>query len=527
MVETFPIGGPVVKLFPYQGEGYEFAKNANFRALIGDEPGLGKTFQADVCLRLHGEELTPCLIVCKSALKLQQMRSLVRMCGPEFTPQIIAKGTDRPSSIFPVTIATYDILWRITKKQNDVRDKAEKALREKLQLGEWDIIPEEFANTLPIVENPFSTFGFKCVILDECQQIKNQNSRRAQQVREICANVPHVIATSGSPIENNVGEYFTILNILKPERFRSYKQFVEDYCDYEDGYYSTKIKGLKDPKWFFEQTKDFIIRRRMKDVQKDIPDIFRQFVSCDFASEKIQREYQRMVQEFSDYFYEHEGDEDFNQQILAMMAKMRHMAGINKVPFAVDYIVDLLNDTNKKYVIFLHHQDVNELLNLALMKEFRSMRETGSAIKDPVLFTAEMNGAQRDAAVTQFIEDPDCRIFQASTLAAGEGLDGLQRVAEDCILLERQWNPKKEEQAEKRVQRIGAVGTGDSEKKIIAHYILSDGTIDEYFTELVEKKRANVNQALDGVESDYNETSLMRELAEVLAKKGSKKWRLK
>jgi SNF2 family DNA or RNA helicase len=105
-------------------------------------------------------------------------------------------------------------------------------------------------------------------------------------------------------------------------------------------------------------------------------------------------------------------------------------------------------------------------------------------------YTAEMNGAQRDAAVTQFIEDPDCRIFQASTLAAGEGLDGLQRVAEDCILLERQWNPKKEEQAEKRVQRIGAVGTGDSEKKIIAHYILSDGTIDEYFTELVEKKRA-------------------------------------
>jgi hypothetical protein len=68
MVETFPIGGPQVKLFPIKGEGYEFAKNANFRALIGDEPGLGKTFQADVCLRLHSEELTPCLIMSASLL---------------------------------------------------------------------------------------------------------------------------------------------------------------------------------------------------------------------------------------------------------------------------------------------------------------------------------------------------------------------------------------------------------------------------------------------------------------------------
>jgi SNF2 family DNA or RNA helicase len=91
------------------------------------------------------------------------------------------------------------------------------------------------------VENPFSTFGFKCVILDECQQIKNQNSKaRTASKRNMCRMFHHVIATSGSPIENNAGEYFTILNILKPERFRSYKQFVMDYCDYEEGYYNNE-----------------------------------------------------------------------------------------------------------------------------------------------------------------------------------------------------------------------------------------------------------------------------------------------
>lgn len=527
LVETFPEYGPVYKLFGYQGEGYEFARTANFRVLIGDEPGLGKTAQADVCVRLHSDELLPCLLICKSALKLQQMRQLIKWGGPDLMPQIITSSKDKLTRIFNVVIATYDILWRIQKDRNKKRFEAEEKLRQSLGLTEWDIIPEAYESELPPIQNPFQEYGFKCVILDECQQIKNPNSKRAQQVREVCKNVPHIIATSGSPIENNAGEYFTILNILKPERFRNYKDYVLNYCDYYMGAYGYKIGGIRDMDRFREQTSDFIIRRKMKDVQKDIPDIFRQFVSCDFASEKLQKDYQRLQQEFSDYFYEHQGDDDYQSNILAMMAKMRHLAGKNKIPFAVDYIVDLINDTNKKFVLFYHHDDVKDLLNLSLIKEFQQMRDKSSEIENPTLYTGEMNPQQRDKAVTEFMENPNCRIFIGSTLASGEGLDGLQRVAEDCIILERQWNPKKEEQAERRVQRIGAVNTGEVEKKIIAHYILSDGTIDEYFTELVEIKRANVNQALDGEESNWNESSLMKELAEVLARKGSKKWKLK
>jgi SNF2 family DNA or RNA helicase len=153
------------------------------------------------------------------------------MCGADFTPQIIATSQDRPhTEIFPVCIVTYDILWRIVKAQNKKRDELETKFREELKLGEWEILPDEYEAKLPHVENPFVD-KFKCVILDECQQIKNQNSRRAQQVRDICRTVPHVIATSGSPIENNAGEYFTILNILHPERFRNYKDYVLNYCD--------------------------------------------------------------------------------------------------------------------------------------------------------------------------------------------------------------------------------------------------------------------------------------------------------
>jgi hypothetical protein len=203
------------------------------------------------------------------------------------------------------------------------------------------------------------------------------------------------------------------------------------------------------------------------------------------------------------------------------------MAGISKVPFAVEYITDFVNDTNKKIVIFLEHQDVHGTLNLRLCKEFADMRLAGSSIKDPINYTADLNSQQRDNVVQDFINDPDIRVFIASTKAAGEGLDGLQKVASDCIILERQWNPKKEEQAERRVRRIGSLGTGQDEARIDAHYIMLVGTIDEYMTELVEQKRANVDQTLDGTESNWNEASLMQELAETLARKGAKKWKLK
>jgi SNF2 family DNA or RNA helicase len=526
-IETYEMYGKKIKLFPYQGLGYEFARESGFRALIADEPGLGKTFQAYSCLRLHPEILTPCLVVCKSALKIQQFRAAMQLLGSDFMPEIIQKSSDRPSGLFNVTIVTYDLLWRIVKKQNEAREKLELEIRDKLRLSEWDIIPEEYQKDLPVVENPFATHGFKFVILDECQQIKNQSSRRAQQVREICQHIPHVIATSGSPIENHAGEYFTILNILRPERFRNYKDYVMNYCDYQESAYGTKVGGIRDIEYFKQQTKDFIIRRKMKDVQADLPPLQRKFISCEFATDKLKREYEEMQQEFSKYFYENEGTEDFQQGILARIAKMRHKTGISKVPFCVEYVSDFLNDTNEKLVIFTEHLDVADVLELRLISELEKMRETGSEIANPLRYKAELNSQQRDEVVTEFTTNPHRRIFIASTKAASEGLDGLQKVCNHVIFLERQWNPKKEEQGEKRVQRIGSYGTGVEDSHISADYILVTNSIDEYFTELVEIKRANTDQTLDGVEYDFNEASLVKELSAVLAQKGSKKWKLK
>jgi len=90
----------------------------------------------------------------------------------------------------------------------------------------------------------------------------------------------------------------------------------------------------------------------------------------------------------------------------------------------------------------------------------------------------------------------------------------------DAVMLERQWNPANEEQAEARFHRFG------QENNVFVTYMLATGTIDEYFTELVEKKRSIVAGALDKKELVWEESNLMKELTTALLTRGRERWKL-
>jgi SNF2 family DNA or RNA helicase len=87
-------------------------------------------------------------------------------------------------------------------------------------------------------------------------------------------------------------------------------------------------------------------------------------------------------------------------------------------------------------------------------------------------------------------------------------------------MLERQWNPANEEQAEGRFHRFGQLNP------VSVNYLIASETIDEYFTELVESKRAIVASTLDNKEIEWDQNSLMAELAQILVTKGKKAWKL-
>src|SRR5262249_22101315 len=152
---------------------------------------------------------------------------------------------------------------------------------------------------------------------------------------------------------------------------------------------------------------------------------------------------------------------------------------------------------------FTHHQDVMDLLAAELRE-----------VTNPLLMKGSLSADDRHRLTMKFKDDNASRVMIASTLAAGEGLN--LQFCSDSIMMERQWNPANEEQAEARFHRYG------QQNAVTVNYTICSETIDEYFTEIVEQKRAIVAGALDNKEIQWDQNSLMSDLAMILVTKGKK-----
>ncbi len=464
---------------PYQIDAVKFAEESNVRCIIADEQGLGKTIEAGSILRLHSEKLLPCVITCPSTVKLQWMFELQRICNTpkkKFLIQVIQSGKEKAMPGFDVYVITYDML-----KKEDL----------------FSMLPDG---------------TIKTIIIDECQRIKNHLSDRAKAVQRIGKLTPHIIAMSGTPIKNNAGEYFTVLNLVEPTLFPHYQRYIDNYCDSYANGWSQKIGGLKDANRFHEDTKDIIIRRTKKDVLPDLPSIDRKFHHVEL-DRKLHKVYDDLMKELDELLYSDGNDFQAGAAKIAIMGKMRHITGISKVSACIDFTTEFLLSTDRKIVIFTHHQDVMAMLQ----SQLDSWCAEGDFSKVCVLHSG-LDSNHRSALVEEFKSNNNRRIMVASTLAAGEGLN--LQFCSDAVILERQWNPANEEQVEGRFHRFGQLNN------VSITYMLASGTIDEFFTELVEIKRSIVAATLDNKQIEWNQQSLMKELAEVLVTKGRKAWRL-
>jgi len=460
-------------LFEYQKKGIQFVEEGNARVLIADEQGLGKTVQALGALRLH-PELFPVLLVVKTTLKLQWFHEIIRWTG-EQRIQLLQSSKDKALPGFKVYICTFDILKNA---------------------GMFDLLPAEFK--------------IKTMIIDECQAIKNHLSERAKAVQMVAKDIEHIICLSGTPIKNHAGEYFTVLNLLQPSRFPSHKRYLDEYCDYYWNGYGTKVGGLTNPELFHMDTKDFIIRRTQKEVLPDLPEMNRALHHVEL-NKNFNDAYKSGMKELDELFYAETQD---IQSMIAVMTKLRRITGLSKVAECVDYIDDFVEGTtDRKIVVFVHHKSVAALL----LKHLTELMASKNFMAKPLSLHSGLNGDQRAELVKEFKDGPS-RVMIASTLAAGEGLN--LQFCSDSIMLERQWNPANEEQAEKRFHRIG------QSNKVTVTYMLASETIDEYFTELVEQKRTIIKNTLDGETVAWDSNSLMKELAAVLISKGKGKWKL-
>jgi SNF2 family DNA or RNA helicase len=500
------------KPYPFQITGARFLEESGGRALLADEMGLGKTVQALIFMLAH-PELGPFLCVVKSSLKEQWQHEIMRWMGEDYLAQIIESPRDFPIPGLKAYVMSYDILRRFAfdglnkkKKVEEAQDVFEDIFED--IFGERSELVDKKSDKGKLIEL-IHKLKIKTIILDECQQIKNSESQRTIFVRAICKEVEHVIALSGTPIKNNASEYFPVLNILKPEMFPRFSTFMMNECDSYFNGYAYKTGGLANPSAFMRKTKGFILRRERKEVLPDLPSIRRSFQFHELSKE-VEKAYIETFKQFRDDFNSSTGEDSFGEasNTLAYLSKMRHLTGLSKINPCIDYVMEIMGSTDDRVCIFTHHKDVAAILENKLNQLFTELslppcarHEAGSSAID-----TEKNFEKS-------------RVLICSTLAGGEGLN-LQRLCRRFIMLERQWNPSNEEQAEARFPRPEGIKTDF----IDGVYFVAIGTVDEFFSEIVERKREIVGKTLAGKAASWDQSSLIKELAEVLSSSGGRRW---
>lgn len=473
------------KPYPFQIDGMKFIEAAlvmNKGAAVFDEMGLGKTIQALGYLKFH-KEAFPVLFVVKSATKFQWFKEILKWMGDDHLCQMINTSNDWLIPNLKGYIISYDMMVHKTRT-----GKNGKLIEQGFDIAK------------------FAKIGIKTVVLDECQQIKNPDSARTQEVRRLVKNA-QVIALSGTPWKNRGSEFFTILNMLAPMKFPTHQGFLDRWVDFYQHGSRTKEGGIRNPTRFKEYIKDIAIRREIKDVSVQMPDVTRNLLFCELDQIE-QSAYDESVSEFVKWYNEkviggEEDDATTGQNILAKMARMRHITGLAKIPATVEFAEEFIEETDRKLCIFVHHQDVGHLM----------VEELRKRIKVPVLaLTSELNSERRFHLQEEFNRTDQC-ILVASTLASGEGLN--LQTCSDAVLHERQWNPANEDQAAPgRFRRIGAKAL-ELGINIGVTCTTAAGTIDETLAAIVERKRKDFHAAMNKGELPvWNQTSIAKELAE-------------
>jgi len=463
-------------LYKFQQDAVRFGIDANFRALLALEMRLGKTPITCCLLKLYKAKLCPALIVCKANLTIQWWKQLYDWSG--YMSQLLEGGRSQPfPEHFDTMIVSMDTLRTV-----------------------------KWLDDLPV----------KSVIIDEVQHFKNTDAARTMSLLRVCKGKDHILQLSGTPIKNHAGEFFTCLNLLDPLTFRVKAAFYDQWVNtYYDGY-KMRTGGLRREKEFHEITKKYILRMTREQVMPDMPKISRTFQFVELGKD----EDKALKKEFDNYLELYNDDDPENklshsQQLSESIGRMRQIVAYSKIDPTVDYITDFIESTNgeaKKIIVFTHHIAPTDLLESKLNEKLKEM-----GLLPAARIKGGMSAAESEKQEAFIRSHRDCRVLIASTLAAGEG-----KTFDFCsnlVMMERQWNPANEEQAESR-----PISVNNPVSYVDANYMIAYNTVDDILTQLVEEKREVVAQAMGDKVIAWKEADVMQELQRRLATQGGKRW---
>lgn len=488
--------------FDYQKEGIDFIFKAGFNVLISDQMGLGKTIQSILALRNAYDKFKSCLIVVKSSTIWQWMEEYKEWCDASPLGLFMIQNS---KSFIPPSFHTYlismDALARegmidklialgidlcIVDEMHSFKNPSSKRSQALMQFFKQinsvelvhdiplvcGICKHSWTETVKVMNEDLKTFTTHNTFCPDCNaQVWGRTFKERIDVPEKKCKT---ILLSGTPIVNRADEYFVPLNILAPDIFSSLDRFRKNWLEQDHKGKWTRVKSWKIEE-FREVISKFVIRRERKDVLKDLPAFQRVYTTIGMDNEELKKMYNKEIQKLLDKDAEN-GTLTY-QDISENIASMRRITALAKVDFVVDQVMAFLDSTeDEKITLGIHHRDVRLTL-MEVLKKF-----------EPLSLSGEDSPEKKNWIVHEF-QKPHRRVLIANTLAGGVGLN--LQFCNNAMVLERQWSSAYEEQFEGRFNRPGQT------RPVSCDYILIKGTIDEYFHNLVEEKRAIFGETVE------------------------------
>jgi SNF2 family DNA or RNA helicase len=411
-----------VNLYPFQQADVDHLRDKT-SALIGNEMGLGKTFEAiarDAILRptYGGPTLVVAPLVTLESVWLRHFEDLTELTAVAVDPR------DRNRSWSD---------W--CQMEGDVFCVHWEGVRLMPQLAEM-------------------RWGH--VIADECHRMKN---RRAQQTRSLKA-IPAVCRTgmSGTPVVNRPDELWSVLNWLWPKEYSSYWRFFNTYVsttvEYAGGRQFRKVVGPKNEAKLQRAIKPFYVRHLKVDVLPDLPEKYHTEIKVQLTP--VQRKaYNTMRDEMIAWVGEHEDEVLPAPVVVAQLTRLQQFAvayaefdkdgniRLAEPSSKLDALMEVLDESgDEPVVVFSRFRSLIDLLEVRL---------TNAGISY-VAFTGHTPQGHRAGLVDRF-QAGEVKVFAGTIGAGGVGLT-LHR-ASTVVFTDREWSPAANGQAEDRLHRIG------------------------------------------------------------------------
>ncbi len=443
------------QLRPYQLRGYSWMyrnSRIGFGSIIADDMGLGKTLQVISILLKFKEEKAindkhKALVVVPTGL-LTNWQSEIEKFAPSLSSHI-HHGTGRDLKLFDadVMLTTYGV----------VRSDADLLKKHK-----WQVM-----------------------IIDEAQNIKNHDTAQSKAVKSIGSQIR--IAMSGTPVENRLTEFWSIMDFSNKGYLGTVKNFKDDYAQPIQVFNDEKVVQR-----FRKVTAPFMMRRMKNDksIISDLPDKIEQnqFSVLTKSQAILYEKTMQLAMDEIEGISSSDQESLFKRQglvlqmILALKQICNHPTQFLKngkfdasLSGKTELLFELLEsivDRGEKVLIFTQFSEMGKLLERFIEERFG---------EKPMFYHGGCNVSQRQQMVDRFQNNRADKIFLLSLKAAGTGLN--LTAASHVIHYDLWWNPAVENQATDRAYRIGQT------KNVMVHRFITKNTFEERIDEMIQKKK--------------------------------------